>query len=100
MAGSDYTHGEMDIQEQARTWDGFVNFTLWGSGLIMLIVAYATFTVAMGMNWIVALFLCAIAGVLGGMFMGMGGAWIAAVIGLTVLAVIVQLTIMLFGTLF
>ena len=30
MAGSDYTHGEMDIQEQARTWDGFVNFTLWG----------------------------------------------------------------------
>lgn len=100
MAGSDYTHGEMDIQEQARTWDGFVNFTLWGSGLVMLVVAYSTFTIAMGMNWMVALFLCAIGGVLGGMFMGMGGAWIAAVIGLTALAVIIQITIMIFGALF
>jgi hypothetical protein len=97
MAGSDYTHGEMDISEQARTWDGFVNFTLWGSGLILLILAYATFTVAMGMNWIVALVLCAIGGILGGMFMGMGGAWIAAVIAMSALAVIVQVIIMLAG---
>lgn len=95
MAGSDYTHGDMDVSEQARTWEGFVNFTLWGSGLIILVVAYATFTVAMGMNWIVALGLCAIGGVLGGMFMRMGSAWIAAVIGLTGLAVIIQIIIML-----
>jgi hypothetical protein len=51
----------------------------------------------MGMNWIVALVLCAIGGILGGMFMGMGGAWIAAVIAMSALAVIVQVIIMLAG---
>lgn len=100
MAGSDYTHGEMEISEQVRTWDGFVNFTLWGSGLIMLILAYASFTVAMGMNWIVALVLCAGAGLVGGFLMRMGDAWTAVVIGLTGLAVLIQILISLFGALF
>ena len=100
MAGSDYTHGEMEISEQVRTWDGFVKFTLWGSGLILLVVAYASFTVAMGMNWIVALGLCAIGGLAGGAFMKMGGAWTAAVIGLSALAILVQLIIVGFGAIF
>lgn len=99
MAGSDYTRGSMDIAEQNRTWEGFVNFTLWGSGLIMLIVGYSTFTVALGMHWIVALAICAIAGVAGGSFMKMGGAWVATVIGLSGIAVLVQLLIILFGAL-
>ena len=97
MAGSDYTHGSMDISEQTRTWEGFINFTLWGSGLTMLILSYATFTVALGMHWMVALALCVIGGIAGGAFMRMGGAWVAAVIGLTGLAVVVQLLITLFS---
>lgn len=100
MAGSDYTHGEMEISEQVRTWGGFVKFTLWGSGLILLVVAYASFTVAMGMNWMVALGLCAIGGLVGGALMGMGGAWTATVIGLTALAILVQLIIVGFGAIF
>lgn len=99
MAGSDYTRGSMDIAEQNRTWEGFINFTLWGSGLIMLIVGYATFTVALGMHWIVALVISAVVGVAGGSFMKMGGAWIATVVGLCGIAVVVQLLIMLFGAL-
>lgn len=99
MAGSDYTRGSMDIAEQNRTWDGFVNFTLWGSGLILLIVGYATLTVALGLHWIVALVLCAIGGIAGGAFMKMGGAWVATVVGLSGLAVVVQVLIILFGAL-
>ena len=99
MAGSDYTHGEMEISEQTRTWDGFVNFTLWGSGLIMLILGYATFTVAIGMHWIVALVICAVVGIAGGLFMRMGGAWTATVVGMSGLAVFIQIFIMLFGAL-
>ena len=99
MAGSDYTHGEMEISEQVRTWDGFVSFTLWGSGLIMLILAYSSFTVAMGMNWMVALGLCLIGGLLGGALMRMGGAWTAAVIGLSGLAVFIQVIIIALGAL-
>ena len=99
MADTDYIHGEMEISEQSRTWDGFVSFTLWGSGLIILSVAYASLTIAMGMNWIVALVLCVILGLAGGAFMKMGGAWTAMVIGLGGLAVFIQATIMVFSAL-
>lgn len=97
MAGSDYVHGEMEIKEQTRTWEGFMTFTLWGSGIIMLVLAYATFAVAMGMNWMVSLMICAIAGIVGGLLLRMGGAWIATVIALSALAVFIQLIITLFG---
>ena len=99
MADTDYIHGEMEISEQSRTWDGFVSFTLWGSGLIILSVAYASLTIAMGMNWMVALVLCIILGLAGGTFMKMGGAWTAMVIGLGGLAVFIEAIIMVFSAL-
>ena len=97
MAGSDYIRGEMEISEQTRTWDGFIKATLWGSFIIILLVAYATLTVALGMNWAVALGLCAGLGIVGGLLMDMGSAWIATVVIMTALAVVVQIMIMLFG---
>lgn len=97
MAGSDYVHGEMEISEQERTWNGFVTFSVWGSALIMLILAYSSLTVAMGMNWMVALGLCLIGGFLTGWGMKMGAAWSATVLVLAGLAVLVQITIMLSG---
>ncbi|MEL7128725.1 MAG: aa3-type cytochrome c oxidase subunit IV [Pseudomonadota bacterium] len=99
MASSNHVHGEMEISEQERTWNGFLTGTLWGSFLIALILAYAVFTVALGMNWMVALGLCAVAGIGGGLLMGMGGAWIAAVAGLVALAVIIQIIITIFSAL-
>ena len=95
MAGSDYVHGEMEISEQERTWSGFVTFTVWGSALIMLILAYSTFTVAMGMHWMVALGMCVLGGFAAGAGMKMGAAWNATVLVLAGLAVIVQIIIML-----
>lgn len=97
MADSNYTHGEMDISSQAGAWDGFMKASLWGGLITILLVAYLTFTLAMGMNWLVSLGLCVVGGVVIGLAMGMGGAWIATVIGLTALALLVQLLITLFG---
>lgn len=96
MADSDYVHGEMDVSDQTRTWEGFIAFTLWSSGLILLILAYSTFTIALGMHWMVALGLCALGGFAGGAFMRLGGGWTAVVFGLTALAVIIQGLIALF----
>ncbi|MEM7768106.1 MAG: aa3-type cytochrome c oxidase subunit IV [Pseudomonadota bacterium] len=95
MASADYTRGEMNISEQARTWDGFIKASVWGSAIIFLAVAYATLAVAMGVNWFVALILCAGAGIVGGVLMNMGGAWIATVVGLSGVAVVIQLIITL-----
>ena len=93
MASADYTRGKMDISDQSSTWSGFMTATLWGSAIIVLAVAYMAFTLALGMNWLVALVICAGAGLIGGLLRGMGGAWIATVIGLSALAVIIQITI-------
>lgn len=99
MAGSDYVHGEMEIEEQTRTWKGFITATVWSSFLIVLIVGYATLTVALGLHWMVALGLCVVGGVIGGLLLNMGGAWIATVIGLAAFAVILQIIITLFSAL-
>ncbi|MEM6410443.1 MAG: aa3-type cytochrome c oxidase subunit IV [Pseudomonadota bacterium] len=97
MAETDYTHGKMDIAEQERTFEGFLTGTVWGSGIIILVLGYATLTVATGMHWMVALGLMAGLGIGGGFFMGLGISWFAAVIGMTALAVVVQIIIGLFG---
>lgn len=99
MAGADYTKGEMDVSEQQRTFDGFMLGSSWGGLIIVLILAHATFTIAMHMHWMVSLTLCVIGGVGAGIALGLGGAWLATVIGLSVLAVIIQVIIGIFGML-
>lgn len=96
MASSDYTRGSMDITDQSRTWKGFMTASSWGSLILLMVVGYATFTLTMGMNWLVALVLCAGGGLVAGILLGLGGAWIGTVIGLTVLAVFVQIVITIF----
>ena len=93
MATADYRHGEMDITEQSKTWSNFMKASLWGGAIIMMIVAYATFTLTMGMHWLIALVLIAGSAIVGGLAMNMGGAWVASVIGLSALAVVVQIII-------
>lgn len=97
MATADYTHGEMDISEQQKTWSAFMKGSIWFGAIIMMIVAYATFTLTMGMPWIIALVLIAGAAIVGGLAMDMGGAWVATVIGLSALAVVVQIIIGISG---
>ncbi|MEM9740049.1 MAG: aa3-type cytochrome c oxidase subunit IV [Pseudomonadota bacterium] len=93
MATSEYNHGSMDISDQENTWKGFMVASVWGTAIIITIVAYITLTLAIGMNWMVALILCAGAALLGGLFMGMGGTWMVTVIGLTALAVFIQVIV-------
>lgn len=97
MATSDYQHGEMDIQDQSATWSGFLTASTWSGLITILVVAYSTFALAMGMNWMIALGLCAIVGVAAGMLLNMGGRWLATLAGLILLALIVQGFIALFG---
>jgi hypothetical protein len=97
MATEDYTHGEMDIHGQSATWDGFLQFSTWGGLITILTVGYATLALAMGMNWMIALGLMAALGVGAGLFLKMGGRWMATVVGLFVIALIVQAFIALFG---
>ena len=90
----DYVRGEMDITTQEHTWEGFVKVSLWASLIISLILAYAVFTITMGMNWLVAMILLAVAGIAAGLFMSMGSAWIVTVVGLCAFGFVLHLIIL------
>ena len=93
MATSDYTHGEMNIDSQASTYASFMRAGMWGAIIILLMLAYATFTLSIGMHWLVALSICAGSGIALGLFMGLGGAWVATIIGLAGLALFIQVLV-------
>lgn len=90
-----HTDAYMDMSSRRGMWKAFGHFTTWGSMLLVLTIGYATFTLTMGIPWIGALIGFAAFGIAGGLLMGMGGAWIATVIGLSVLAVFIQVLIWL-----
>jgi|TARA_Y100001947_G_scaffold158020_1_gene169842 hypothetical protein len=97
MASSEYTRGEMKIEAQSKMYSGFMKASMWGAIILLIAVGYMVFTLSVGMNWLIALILCAGAGIAIGVGMGFGGAWIATIIGLAGLALIVQLLITLFS---
>lgn len=97
MAASDYKHGEMDISGQKAMWDGFLTFSTWGGLITVLVLAYPTFAIAMGMNWMVSLGITALIGVVAGALLNLGGKWFAALFVLTGIAVLVQIVIGIFG---
>ena len=85
-----YVKGEMDTSDHDAMWSGFMGSSSWLGLIVIMIVGYLTFTLAIGMNWAVSLGLLTLFGLATGLFMGFGSAWIATVFGLVVLAVVVQ----------
>ncbi|MBO6688399.1 MAG: aa3-type cytochrome c oxidase subunit IV [Henriciella sp.] len=96
MMAGDYTRGEMNIEAQKGMYVGTMKAGAWGALITLLGLAYATFTLSMGMPWLVALVVCAGGGIVIGLGMGFGGAWVATVVGLSGLALFIQLLILLF----
>lgn len=99
MAANDYTHGSMDIDSQTKMFDGVMKAGAWGAIMTLLMLAYATFTLSMGMPWLVALAMSAGAGMVIGLGMGFGGVWVASIIALSGLAIFIQILIGLFSLL-
>ena len=97
MAASDYTRGEMEIEAQKSMYVGTMKAGAWGAIITLLMLGYATFTLSIGMPWLVARVVCAGAGIVIGLGMGFGGAWVATIVALSGLALFVQLLIVLFS---
>lgn len=96
MAASDYTRGDMNIDAQKSMYVGTMKAGAWGAIITLLAIGYATFTLSIGMPWLVALVITAGAGIVIGLGMGFGGAWVATIVGLSGLALFIQLLILLF----
>lgn len=37
---TNHPHGEMDVREQQRTYDGFVRFMIWGTVISIVILVF------------------------------------------------------------
>ena len=86
MAATEYHHGDQEIDEQQKTFHGFLRMTVWGCSLLAVTLVFLTlhFT-AVGMGWFPALAVSLALGVVIGLAIGMKGAWYATLIGLTAL---------------
>ena len=99
MAASEYHHGDMDIHDQEATWHGFLTGGTWGALIIGLALGHAILAVAIGLHWAVSLGLMAIAGFAAGLFLNLGGRWMATLVILIITALFIQFMIWLFGVL-
>ena len=94
-----YVHGQMDVSAHKNMFSGFGKATAWASLILLMSIGYATFTLTMGVNWLVSLVLFALFGLVAGAFMGLGGGWVVMVVGLAISAAFIQLLVTLGGAL-
>lgn len=89
MAQSDYTHGEMFVEDHKGTYSGFVHGSMWGGGLIIMIVLMSTLVFAAKFAFLPSLIATFIVGVIYGIVLKMSLRWYAVIVGLAVFTVIV-----------
>ncbi len=75
QAAHQNAHGGMDIADQKNTFTGFLHAALWGSALIIMLVALLTFAFAMNLGWFAGLGAFAVIGAGVGLLFRMSGAW-------------------------
>lgn len=95
-----YVHGQMEIGEHKRTWDGFIHASWFGSLLTGVVLAYLVFVFGVGTDWLVTLIGVAGAALVLGALMRYGRAWVATIVGLCVLAVMVKAIALLWSAAF
>ncbi len=89
MAQSDYTRGEMNINEHKGSYGGFVQGSIWGGGLILVIVLIATLFFAAKFAFLPSLIATFVVGVIYGLALKMSMRWYAVLFCLAIFAVII-----------
>jgi len=78
---SDYVHGQMEVSDHKETFGGFMNWTIYGGGIVALLVIYPTLIFGVNLGWPAALLTTVIIGVFMGIGLKLKGFWYAGLIG-------------------
>ena len=98
MAGhSEYHRGEQEITDQKETYSGFLKVSAWGTLLTAMLVLHLSVAFGSPAGWWSGLGAALAVGVIGGLLMRLGGAWVAAVIAYAVIFGLAGLVKMIFG---
>lgn len=89
MAKSNYTRGDMVIEDHKETFGGFMNFSVYGGAAIIVTLMFPILVFGVNIAWPGALLATIILGVVLGIVMRFKGQWYAIVIGAAVLMAVV-----------
>ncbi len=81
-------HGNMDIQDQKATFNGFLMASVWTSGLIIQSVALLTLAFAIGAGWWPGFAVFVVLGIVLGLAFRLSGVYWAVQVALFVLLAI------------
>ncbi len=89
----DYARGEMDTSEHSRTFSGFIDRSIFSSLLLGVTIFFLALVFAASLDWIGALIICALVGVLGGFALKRGAAYYSTLAFLGVLTAVIALVV-------
>lgn len=88
---SDYTRGEMPVEAQRGTFQGFMNWTIYGGAFIVIVLLMPTLVFGANMTWMSALIATVVVGIVLGIALKLKGAWYAVVIGMAIITALLCL---------
>lgn len=97
MADTNYTRGEMSIEDHSETFGGFMEVSKYGGAAIIVTLLFPILTFGTTLAWPTALLISVVIGIVIGMALKFKAQWYAVLIGASVfLGVIIALLLMLF----
>lgn len=97
MAKTNYTRGEMEINDHQGTFSGFMGISKYGVVAIIVMLMFPILTFTTAVSWVPALFVSVILGVVLGVALKFKAQWYAGLIGFAIfLFVVITLLLLLF----
>jgi len=86
---SDYHRGEMPVDAQEGTFEGFMGLTMYGGAALALIVIMPTLVFGVGLGWFSALIATFIVGALIGVALKLKAGWYVGLVGSAIVTAII-----------
>jgi len=85
---SNYNRGDMKIDAQGRTFNGFMGGTVYGGVVVALVVIMPTLIFGVGLGWLPALIATFVVGVLCGVALKLKGGFYVGLVAVSILVAI------------
>lgn len=89
MADTNYTRGEMDIEDHSETFGGFMSFSVYGGAAIIVTLLFPILVFGANLAWPASMLITIIVGVVIGIALKFKAQWYALLIGIAVLLSVV-----------
>ena len=89
MADSNYTRGDMNIEDHSETFGGFMKFSVYGGAAIIMMLLFPILVFGVNLAWPISLIITVVLGGSMGIALKFKAQWYAILIGISVLLAII-----------